>query len=63
MTRLQKSIALLALLVLVITVLWFSERPARDFSRAPVTTNGLTIESWHTKNGARVLFVLSLIHI
>jgi len=57
MTRLQKSIALLALVILVIIVVWFSERPTRDFSRAPVTTNGLTIESWHTKNGARVLFV------
>jgi zinc protease len=57
MTRLQKSIALLALVILVIAVVWFTEKPTRDFSRAPVTTNGLTIESWHTKNGARVLFV------
>ncbi|MDH3949110.1 MAG: insulinase family protein, partial [Gammaproteobacteria bacterium] len=57
MTRLQKSIALLALVILVIVVVWFTERPARDFSRAPVTTNGLTIEGWHTNNGARVLFV------
>lgn len=57
MTLLQKSIAFLSLVVLVIAVVWFSEKPERELSRAPVTTNGLTIESWHTKNGARVLFV------
>ena len=57
MTLLQKSIALLSLVILVIAVVWFSEKPERDFSQAPVTSNGLTIESWHTKNGARVLFV------
>ena len=57
MTLLHKSIALLSLVILVIAVVWFSEKPERDLSRAPVTTNGLTIESWHTKNGARVLFV------
>ena len=57
MTLLQKSIALLSLVVLVIAVVWFSEKPERELSRAPVTTNGLTIESWQTKNGARVLFV------
>jgi len=57
MTRIQKSIALLALVILVIAALWFTEKPTRDVSRAPVSTNGLTIESWHTQNGARVLFV------
>jgi zinc protease len=57
MTLLQKSIALLSLVILVIAVVWFSQRSERDFSRAPVATNGLTIESWHTENGARVLFV------
>jgi zinc protease len=57
MTRIQKSIALLTLVILVIATLWFTEKPLRDVSQAPVSTNGLTIESWHTKNGARVLFV------
>ncbi len=57
MTRLQKSIALLALVGVVIAAMWFSERPTRATTQAPVTSNGLTIESWHTRNGARVLFV------
>ncbi len=57
MTRLQKSIALLTLVGLVIVAMWLGERPARETIQAPVTSNGLTIESWHTRNGARVLFV------
>jgi len=57
MTRTQKSIALLTLAILVMAAWWFIERPAREVSGAPVSTNGLTIENWHTKNGARVLFV------
>jgi zinc protease len=57
MTRMQKPIILLTLVILVIAALWFSDRPARDTNQIPDRTNGLKIESWHTKNDARVLFV------
>lgn len=57
MTRTQKAIALLALVVAVIAALWFIERPTRETNQAPLSTNGLAIESWYTKNNARVLFV------
>ncbi|MDX1824460.1 MAG: pitrilysin family protein, partial [Thiohalomonadales bacterium] len=57
MTRMQKSLALLVLVILVIAGMWFSERPAQTTSQAALTTNGLKIESWQTRNGARVLFV------
>lgn len=57
MTLAQKSIAILSLVLLVIVVVSFNQRSEREFSTAPVTTDGLTIESWYTSNGARVLFV------
>ena len=57
MTRKQKTIALLALVVVVIAALWFIERPTRETNQAPLSTNGLAIESWYTNNDARVLFV------
>jgi zinc protease len=57
MTRMQKSLALLVLIVVVIAAMWVSERPPHNTSQASVTPNGVTIESWHTDNGARVLFV------
>ena len=57
MTRMQKALALLVLVMLVIIALWFIEKPLRETSQAPVSANGLTIQSWQTKNHARVLFV------
>lgn len=57
MTRMQKTLALLTLVLLVIIALWFIEKPHRETTQAPISTNGLTIQSWQTHNDARVLFV------
>lgn len=57
MTRMQKTLALLTLVLLVIIALWFIEKPQRETSQAPMSANGLTIQSWQTRNDARVLFV------
>ena len=57
MTRLQKSIALLALVSLMISGCGSTPEQHALTNQVPDSTNDLTIDSWQTKNGARVLFV------
>ncbi len=59
MSRLQKTLLLLsfAVALLVIGAYWFMDKADRKLTTAPISTNGLSIENWQTKNGARVLFV------
>ena len=59
MTRLQKILVLFSfvLAILVSGAFWIMEKPDRELTKAPISTNGLSIENWQTKNGARVLFV------
>ena len=57
MIGLQKSIALLALISFVIGGCGVTAEQDAQSNQATDSTNGLTIESWQTGNGARVLYV------
>ena len=57
MIRLQKLFALLMLFGLVIAGCGTTPEQITNASQAVDNTNGLTIENWQTKNGARVLYV------
>jgi len=59
MTRLQKILVLFSFVVAIIVIgaFWITEQSDSELTAAPISTNGLTIENWQTRNGARVLFV------
>ena len=57
MIRLQKSIALLMLFTFVLSGCGTTSEDVATTQQATDSTNGLSIENWQTKNGARVLFV------
>ncbi len=57
MTRMQKTFVILVVAVLVVGLMFVGSRKTEKTQQAPVSQNGLQIETWKTGNGARVMYV------
>ncbi|WP_455217703.1 M16 family metallopeptidase [Kaarinaea lacus] len=58
MSRMHKIVVILALILLVSGIVFVIQRErAHDITLAPISENGLSIQSWQTSNGAKVMYV------